>query len=150
MNSTSGLSAISAMLAQRASGPDFMCIGAQKAGSRWLYDQLALHPSFWMPPIKELQLHYFDSAGPGFRAATGLLERVEGNFDKFNARQLKRNKVPLSDRDLRFIRNRHDETWRAGDPFEYTSPQVRIRKRSWNSESKACSPVPQRPMVQGQ
>lgn len=39
-------------------GPDFICIGAQKAGTGWLYEQLRGHPDFWMPPMKEL--HYFD------------------------------------------------------------------------------------------
>ena len=39
-------------------GPDFFCIGAQKAGTGWLYEQLRSHPDFWMPPMKEL--HYFD------------------------------------------------------------------------------------------
>jgi Sulfotransferase family len=34
-------------------------VGAQKAGTSWLYDQLKLHPDFWMPPIKEL--HYLDA-----------------------------------------------------------------------------------------
>ena len=48
----------------RGAGPDFICVGAQKAGTRWLYDQLAFHPAFWMPPVKEL--HYFDGARPGF------------------------------------------------------------------------------------
>jgi sulfotransferase family protein len=38
--------------------PDFLCVGAQKAGTSWLYRQLESHPDFWMPPIKEL--HYFD------------------------------------------------------------------------------------------
>jgi len=38
--------------------PDFLCVGAQKAGTSWLYQQLELHPDFWMPPIKEL--HYLD------------------------------------------------------------------------------------------
>src|SRR5689334_16087334 len=38
--------------------PDFLCIGAQKAGTSWLYQQLEPHPDFWMPPVKEL--HYFD------------------------------------------------------------------------------------------
>jgi hypothetical protein len=33
-------------------------VGAQKAGTTWLYQQLDSHPDFWMPPIKEL--HYFD------------------------------------------------------------------------------------------
>jgi hypothetical protein len=40
------------------SGPDFLCVGAQKAGTSWLYDQLRTHPDFWMPPIKAL--HYFE------------------------------------------------------------------------------------------
>jgi hypothetical protein len=42
----------------RSPGPDFLCIGAHKAGSTWLYQQLDSHPDFWMPPVKEL--HYFD------------------------------------------------------------------------------------------
>jgi hypothetical protein len=41
-------------------GPDFLCIGMQKGGTQWLYDQLRPHPDFWMPPVKEL--HYFDHA----------------------------------------------------------------------------------------
>ena len=38
--------------------PDFFCVGAQKGGTTWLYHQLAAHPDFWMPPIKEVR--YFD------------------------------------------------------------------------------------------
>src|SRR5215216_4250827 len=38
--------------------PDFMCVGAHKSGTTWLYQQLDSHPDFWMPPLKEL--HYFD------------------------------------------------------------------------------------------
>jgi hypothetical protein len=41
--------------------PDFLCIGAQKSGTTWLYQQLHSHPDFWMPPQKEL--HYFDLLG---------------------------------------------------------------------------------------
>jgi hypothetical protein len=39
--------------------PDFLCVGAQKGGTSWLYRQLERHPDFWMPPVKEL--HYLDS-----------------------------------------------------------------------------------------
>jgi len=39
--------------------PDFLCVGAQKGGTSWLYRQLEAHPDFWMPPVKEL--HYFNS-----------------------------------------------------------------------------------------
>lgn len=39
-------------------GPDFICVGAQKGGTRWLFDQLEQQPEFWMPPLKELR--YFN------------------------------------------------------------------------------------------
>jgi hypothetical protein len=39
--------------------PDFLCVGAQKGGTSWLYRQLERHPDFWMPPVKEL--HYLNS-----------------------------------------------------------------------------------------
>jgi len=38
-----------------------LCVGAHKAGSTWLYQQLDSHPDFWMPPVKEM--HYFDQLG---------------------------------------------------------------------------------------
>ena len=38
--------------------PDFLCIGAERAGSTWLYKNLQKHPEIWLPPVKEI--HYFD------------------------------------------------------------------------------------------
>lgn len=38
--------------------PDFLVIGAQKAGTTWLYENLQRHPDVWLPPVKEI--HYFD------------------------------------------------------------------------------------------
>lgn len=38
--------------------PDFVCIGAVKAGTTWLYRMLAQHPDVWLPPMKEI--HYFN------------------------------------------------------------------------------------------
>jgi hypothetical protein len=35
--------------------PDFLCIGAQKAGTTWLDKMLKGHPQIWTPPVKELQ-----------------------------------------------------------------------------------------------
>jgi Sulfotransferase family len=49
-------------------GPDFLCIGAHKAGTTWLYQQLNSHPDFWMPPVKEF--HYFDQLGRVQRASS--------------------------------------------------------------------------------
>ena len=37
--------------------PSFLCIGAQKAGTTWLYQILRQHPQLWLP-VKEV--HYFD------------------------------------------------------------------------------------------
>ena len=50
--------------------PDFLVVGAQKAGTTWLYRSLRTHPQVWMP--REKELHYFDEkirldggSGPG-------------------------------------------------------------------------------------
>jgi Sulfotransferase family len=51
-----------------STGPDFCCVGAQKGGTGWLYEQLRSHPDFWMPPLKEL--HYFDRMWRSARGAT--------------------------------------------------------------------------------
>ena len=48
--------------------PDFLCIGAHKGGTTWLYQQLDSHPDFWMPPFKEL--HYFDQLAGVQRASS--------------------------------------------------------------------------------
>ena len=34
--------------------PDFYCIGAQKAGTTWLFDRLSWNPKVWIPVIKEV------------------------------------------------------------------------------------------------
>jgi len=54
--------------------PDFLGIGAQKAGTTWLYRNLQAHPEVWMPPIKEL--HYFDEK---FEAEGGFVSRLRGD-----------------------------------------------------------------------
>ena len=57
---------------------DFLGIGAQKAGTTWLWEILRAHPQIWLPPRKEL--HYFDRAldyeSPSFLASTHLLTRL--------------------------------------------------------------------------
>ncbi|MDQ2070134.1 sulfotransferase [Natronospira bacteriovora] len=84
-------------------GPDFLCIGAQKAGTRWLYDQLQWHPDFWMPPIKEL--HFFD--GRFTKHFTQHYERIYRNalndLSKVNERRKKQAGRPLDERDKDFL-----------------------------------------------
>lgn len=38
--------------------PDFYCIGAEKAGTTWIYENLSMHPQIFSPYIKEI--HYFN------------------------------------------------------------------------------------------
>jgi hypothetical protein len=43
-------------------GPDFIGIGLERAGTSWLFTQIAAHPDIWVPPLKEL--HFFDVLDP--------------------------------------------------------------------------------------
>lgn len=38
--------------------PEFLCIGAQKSGTTWLYENLKQHPEIWLTPVKEV--HFFN------------------------------------------------------------------------------------------
>lgn len=64
---------------------DFMCIGAPRAGTTWLWNVLRQHPDVWMPPIKEM--HYFDRSrkypSPSILANDRLIERVFGKGNEF-------------------------------------------------------------------
>ncbi len=66
--------------------PDFIGIGAQKAGTTWLHHNLQAHPGIWMP--KEKELHYFDEK---VKQEGGLLQRLRGDrpLDKRWRRQAK-------------------------------------------------------------
>jgi hypothetical protein len=68
--------------------PDFLCIGMQKAGTGWLFDQLQFHPDFWMPPVK--QLHYLEQE----RTRTGTAQK----FLRIARRNPARRKMRLSHR----------------------------------------------------
>ncbi len=35
-------------------GPDFICFGMQKGGTRWVFQQMNAREDVWMPPIKEI------------------------------------------------------------------------------------------------
>ncbi len=43
--------------------PKFLCIGAQRAGTTWLFVNLLYHPEVWLPPIKEI--HYLSRRDQG-------------------------------------------------------------------------------------
>ena len=62
---------------------DFLGIGAQKAGTTWLWSVLKTHPDVWMPPKKEL--HYFDRdpsyPSPSYLASKHFFQRLIGKED---------------------------------------------------------------------
>ena len=76
-------------------GPDFFCIGAQRAGTGWLYEQLRYHPDFWMPPLKEL--HYFD------RVAAGERDPRPPMGGKYDGRVSAAGRRGRDERDARFV-----------------------------------------------
>jgi len=43
--------------------PKFLCIGAQKAGTTWIFRNLLQHPEIWLPPVKEI--HYLSRLDRG-------------------------------------------------------------------------------------
>ncbi|WP_421722890.1 sulfotransferase [Bauldia sp.] len=100
----------------RSDGPDFFCVGAQKGGTRWLFDQVQFHPDFWMPPIKEL--HYFDRRRPSPRAAK-FIARAETNLNRFNQRRARRSMRPLNGEDIGFLKGYIDLPWRRRNPDAY-------------------------------
>jgi hypothetical protein len=58
--------------------PDFLCVGAQKAGTTWLDKNLRRHPGLWLPPMKELQ--YFSHLHlPATRKWTTRQRRERGS-----------------------------------------------------------------------
>lgn len=58
--------------------PSFLGIGAQRAGTSWLYSRLRKHQEIWMPPVKEI--HFFDRSAiypsPNDLATASFLSRI--------------------------------------------------------------------------
>lgn len=88
-------------------GPDFICVGMPKAGTGWLYDQLAAHPDFWMPPVKELV--YLNQQYPalrfgldGHKAGAGGVEDAPTRRQRISDERLV-NRASLDARDMEFL-----------------------------------------------
>jgi hypothetical protein len=62
-------------------GPDFVCLGMQKSGTRWLYEQLTGRPDVWMPPVKEIDFFEPAARASGYAAARPRLFRKVTTFD---------------------------------------------------------------------
>src|SRR5687768_7817210 len=98
--------------------PDFIAIGAQKAGTTWLHRNLQAHPQIYMP--REKELHYFDEK---LKQRGGLPSRLLGKrpVDKRWRRQaaarIKRVSRQRSRQnlawDLRYFFGRPTDEWYA-------------------------------------
>jgi hypothetical protein len=83
-------------------GPHFICIGAQRAGTTWLYTVLDRHTAFWLPPIKEL--HYFDDP----------LRLNRTRYYQFMRMRLvvgARLRRPLTGWDVRYFFSKRSDAW---------------------------------------
>ncbi len=84
----------------RASGPDFLCIGQQKAGTQWLYDMLQFQPEFWVTPVKEL---HFLNKRFRIKVIQKQYSRLAENFDNINERRVTNTRRSLDQRDMQFF-----------------------------------------------
>lgn len=96
--------------------PDFIGIGAQKAGTTWLYYALAEHPDLWLPPLKEL--HYFNHAEATRRELLGRFVGQEPRNRRWRRTVRLRLAEHVEERslaglpwDLRFFFGRRDDRW---------------------------------------
>lgn len=85
----------------QGSGPDFFCIGLQKAGTYWLYDQLEQHPDFWMPPLKELR--YFGGFSSNAAEFEFLRRHGRRPLRAQNDPEAAKHFRPLDERDRAFL-----------------------------------------------
>lgn len=54
--------------------PDFIGIGAQKAGTSWLFENLKAHPEVWFPAMMK-EVHFFDRVQRGSAPFAKALEK---------------------------------------------------------------------------
>ena len=80
--------------------PDFLCIGAQKAGTSWLHRNLRQHSRLWLPVIKEL--HYFDKSWVFHPSIPDVRKRMWYMRTRSLLRRLKRGR-PLDDPEVKWL-----------------------------------------------
>jgi hypothetical protein len=109
--------------------PDFLGIGAQKAGTTWLHHNLQKHPEVWVPTREDLpkgktEVHYFDRwIGEGLlddRSYALLFERGQGRitgditpaYSTLGKRRIHHARSLMPDAKIIFLmRNPVERTW---------------------------------------
>lgn len=109
--------------------PDFVGIGAQKAGSTWLYSTLSAHPRIWTTPKKEI--HYFDKSPDWRDPKIEIMKRKRMGRSRLEVWYWYRKYSRLP-RDDRWYASLFRPGWRqiAGEitPDYYVMDEVRISK----------------------
>jgi len=82
--------------------PDFLCIGAQKAGTSWLYHNLRHHPEIWLPPLKEL--HYFDTKWPSDTSRSSQWNKLWSQYARHLLNRAKNPRLALDSTNRWLIR----------------------------------------------
>jgi hypothetical protein len=91
------------------------CVGAQKAGTTWLYDYLSQHPEAHVPPVKEL--HYFNARFDPRQEGFAKIRRE--NQAKIEARGALRGALHGASRSLKLHR-----LWRDENPGDVLSDEL--------------------------
>ena len=94
-------------------GPDFICIGAQKGGTRWLFDQLNNHPDFRLPPMKEVRA--LDHAERFKKQAKALHRQARTDLPALNRKLAERRERLFDERDVAWLEAR---LWMQGKPLD--------------------------------
>jgi hypothetical protein len=114
--------------------PDFLGIGAQKAGTTWLNENLRQHPEVWGPPIKEI--HYFNRsypASPSPLTSSSLIFRIlgQGRQDRLWRKELVKRILSIREATwqeiawyLQFFFGQYNDNWYAA-LFKSAGSQVK-------------------------
>lgn len=98
--------------------PNFLGIGAARAGTTWLHENLRRHPQIWLPPAKEL--HYFDLLRDGpiyYSLPTGTARDWARGVKRIQRRQVLRAMFRFRISPIwamRFFFGRRNDRWYAG------------------------------------
>ena len=107
-----------------STGPDFICIGAHKTGTTWLYETLKRHPEVYLPPVKEIRYFWERYSWPHqqvigrFTGRTWLNSWYRATL-KTKAKHYLRHIIQLPRRrhdliwDIRFFFLPHTDRWYA-------------------------------------
>jgi len=104
--------------------PDFICVGAQKAATTWLYDALRWVPGVFLPAIKEL--HYFSEQHTQDAKRFGPKHRTEQIAHIRQYHSAKKNRTKVEDMILDQLdhleTDQPTDDWYRGI-FEYATDQ---------------------------